>query len=233
MRLPSLQQGILLRRYERFLADIETLDGDTITVHCPNTGAMTGCAEPGSAAYYSTSDNPKRKYACTLELVETVNGMVSVNTTRANSLVAEALANQSIEPLKQFGRIKAEQNIPGGGGRFDFLLSNEQGQSAFVEVKSVTLCSSDKLGEFPDAVSERALKHLYALERMLSLGHRSVLVFCAQHCGIDRVAPAAFIDPRYAVVLAEVMAAGVEVYALRCTTDTKDMSINRQLSFSA
>ena len=233
MRLPSLQQGILLRRYERFLADIETLDGDTITVHCPNTGAMTGCAEPGSAAYYSTSDNPKRKYACTLELVETVNGMVSVNTTRANSLVAEALANQSIEPLKQFGRIKAEQNIPGGGGRFDFLLSNEQGQSAFVEVKSVTLCSSEKLGKFPDAVSERALKHLYALERMLSLGHRGVLVFCAQHCGIERVAPAATIDPKYAVVLAEVMAAGVEVYALGCTTDTKNMSINRQLTFSS
>ena len=233
MRLPSLQQGILLRRYKRFLADIETLDGDTITVHCPNTGAMTGCAEPGSVAYYSTSDNPKRKYACTLELVETVNGMVSVNTTRANSLVAEALANQSIEPLKQFGQIKAEQNIPGGGGRFDFLLGNEQGQSAFVEVKSVTLCSSDKLGEFPDAVSERALTHLYALERMLSLGHRGVLVFCAQHCGIERVAPAAAIDPKYAVVLAEVMAAGVEVYALGCTTDTKDMSINRQLTFSA
>ena len=233
MRLPSLQQGILLRRYKRFLADIETLDGDTITVHCPNTGAMTGCAEPGSVAYYSTSDNPKRKYACTLELVETVNGMVSVNTTRANSLVAEALANQSIEPLKQFGQIKAEQNIPGGGGRFDFLLGNEQGQSAFVEVKSVTLCSSDKLGEFPDAVIERALKHLYALERMLSLGHRGVLVFCAQHCGIERVAPAAAIDPKYAVLLAEVMAAGVEVYALGCTTDTKDMSINRQLTFSA
>ena len=99
----------MLRRYKRFLADIETLDGDTITVHCPNTGAMTGCAEPGSVAYYSTSDNPKRKYAYTLELVETVNGMVSVNTTRANSLVAEALANQSIESLKQFGQIKAEQ----------------------------------------------------------------------------------------------------------------------------
>ena len=231
MKLPPLQQGILLRRYKRFLADVETQSGNTITVHCPNTGAMTGCAEPGSVAYYSTSDNPKRKYPCTLELVETINGLVSVNTGRANSLVAEALAKQDIAPLRQFDQIKAEQNIPGGGGRFDFLLGNAQGQSAFVEVKSVTLYSSNGLGEFPDAVSERALKHLHALERMLSLGHRAVLIFCAQHCGVERVTAAAAIDPKYAQGLAEVMAAGVEGYAVGCVTDTHEMHINRQLSF--
>jgi sugar fermentation stimulation protein A len=230
VKLPPLQQGILLRRYKRFLADVETQSGDTITVHCPNTGAMTGCAEPGSVAYYSTSDNPKRKYPCTLELVETINGLVSVNTGRANSLVAEALAKQDIAPLRQFDQIKAEQNIPGGGGRFDFLLGNAQGQSAFVEVKSVTLYSSNGLGEFPDAVSERALKHLHALERMLSLGHRAVLIFCAQHFGVERVTAAAAIDPKYAQGLAEVMAAGVEVYAVGCVTDTHEMHINRQLS---
>ena len=124
MNLPELHKGTLLRRYKRFLADIDTAEGTVITVHCPNTGAMTGCADPGSIAYYSVSDNPKRKYPCTLEFVETTAGLVSVNTGRANILVGEALAKEKIVALKGYTDIKAESKIPDGGGRFDFLARN-------------------------------------------------------------------------------------------------------------
>ncbi len=232
MNLPELQKGKLIRRYKRFLADIETGEGELITVHCPNTGAMTGCVEPGSTAYYSVSDNPKRKYPCTLEFVQTTVGLVSVNTGRANTLVGEALAAEQITSLAGYTDIKAESKIPDGGGRFDFLARNADQASAFIEVKSVTLYTQDGAGEFPDAVSERALKHVHALKRMVSLGHRGVLIFCAQHCGIHRVSPARSIDPAYARGLEEAIEAGVEVYAAGCVTDLTTMSIDRTIPFS-
>lgn len=231
MTLPELFSGTLVRRYKRFLADVVTAKGDTITVHCPNTGAMTGCIDPDSTVYYSQSDNPKRKYPCTLEFVETPAGLVSVNTGRANTLVGEALAQGRIQPLSDFLDIKAEAKIPDGGGRFDFLAFNPAGNAAYVEVKSVTLLRQAGRGEFPDAVSERALKHVVALQRMVASGHRGVLIFCAQHCGIESVSPAAAIDPNYARGLAEAAEAGVEVYALACKTDLETMSIDRQINF--
>lgn len=232
MNLPPLQRGTLVRRYKRFLADIETIEGEVITVHCPNTGAMTGCAEPGSPAYYSFSDNPKRKYPCTLEIIETPDGLVSVNTGRANTLVGEALAARVIGPLADFRSIKAEAKIPDGDGRFDFLLHDRHGKSAFVEVKSVTLHRHSGVGQFPDAVSERALKHVTALQRMVSIGHRGVLIFCAQHCGIEQVSPASIVDPAYALGLIEAIDKGVEVYAMGCATDLRTMEIDRQIEFS-
>jgi sugar fermentation stimulation protein A len=193
---------------------------------------MTGCADPGSVAYFSVSDNPKRKYPYTLEFVETAMGLVSVNTGRANALVGEALAAEQIISLAGYTDIKAESKIPDGGGRFDFLARNAKQVSAFIEVKSVTLYTENGAGEFPDAVSERALKHVHALKRMVSLGHRGVLIFCAQHCGISRVSPARSIDPAYAQGLEEAIEAGVEVYAAGCVTDLKTMRIDRAIVFS-
>ena len=232
MNLPELHKGRLLRRYKRFLADIDTDEGTVITVHCPNTGAMTGCVDPGSVAYYSVSDNPKRKYPCTLEFVETKAGLVSVNTGRANTLVGEALAQERIIDLKGYTDIKAESKIPDGGGRFDFLARNAAQTCAFIEVKSVTLYTGEGAGEFPDAVSERALKHVHALQRMVAMGHRGVLIFCAQHCGINHVSPAQSIDPAYAQGLEEAMEGGVEILAAGCVTDLKTMRIDRIIPFS-
>lgn len=231
MKLPVLYSGVLVRRYKRFLADIDTAQGESITAHCPNTGAMTGCAEPGSTVYFSLSDNPKRKYPHTLELVETSLGMVSVNTGRANSLVGEALEAQKIAALAGYSDIKAEAKIPDGGGRFDFLLRGPEKPDVFVEVKSVSLSQGNGLGAFPDAVSERALKHVNALKRMVETGHRGVLLFCAQHCGIERVTPARSIDPAYARGLEVAIDAGVEVYALGCATDLTTMQIDREIEF--
>jgi sugar fermentation stimulation protein A len=146
--------------------------------------------------------------------------------------VGEALAEGAIGPLADFHSIKAEAKIPDGGGRFDFLLRDPQRKSAFVEVKSVTLYRHSGVGQFPDAVSERALKHVIALQRMVSIGHRGVLIFCAQHCGIEQVSPASIVDPTYARGLIEAIDKGVEVYAMGCATDLQTMSIDRQIEFS-
>ncbi len=232
LKLPDLAGGTLLKRYKRFLADLELDDGSLITAHCPNTGAMTGCAEPGSRAWVSRSDNAKRKYPHTLEFVETPQGVVSVNTGRANLLAGEALRQGRVLPeLSRGSAWRAEVAIPEGDGRFDFALVDEE-RPIYVEVKSVTLHRGDGLGLFPDAVSARALKHVQALVRRVAAGDRGVLLFCAQHCGIDRVGIAQDIDPAYAEAVEDAVARGVEVFALGCSTDLDTMEISTRLPFA-
>jgi sugar fermentation stimulation protein A len=231
MKLPALQSGVLVRRYKRFLADIETEAGALLTAHCPNTGAMTGCAEPGSPVWYSQSDNPKRKYPHTLEIVQSASGLVSVNTGRANALVAEALAAGVILELAGCTDIKAEAKIPEGDGRFDFRLEMPDGKTAYIEVKSATLYVGDGEGAFPDAVSTRALKHVQALLRRVQAGERGILIFCAQHCGIGSVRAAGEVDADYAAALTSARDQGVEVLAYGCQTDLCEMSIDRKLPF--
>ena len=229
MDLPELHEGVLRRRYKRFLADIETKAG-ALTAHCPNTGAMTGCAEPGWSVWYSLSDNPKRKYAATWEIVDTEQGHCSVNTGRANHLVKEAIEDGVIQELSG-QTIRTEAPIPDGSGRFDLLVDD-----AYVEVKSVTLRREDGVGEFPDAVSARALKHVRALEAVVAEGYRGVLIFCAQHTGINAVRPALSIDPAYAQGLTDAIGNGVEVYAYGITLDLEArparIRIDRALPFS-
>lgn len=230
MKLPPLREGTLQRRYKRFLADIELDDGTRLTAHCPNTGAMTGCADPGSRAWVSVADNPQRKYPHTLELVQTPHGLVSVNTGRANLLVGEALRLGTIAELSTATAIKAEAKIPEGNGRFDFQVMLPD-DTAWVEVKSTTLLLADGLGAFPDAVSSRALKHVQALLKRVQAGDRGVLIFCAQHCGITAVRPAHEIHPEYAAALQAAVEQGVEVLAYGCTTDLTQMTISGRLPF--
>ena len=208
---PPLQRATLIRRYKRFLADVETAAGETLTLHCPNTGAMTGCADPGSDAWYSTSTNERRKYAHTLEMVGDGDGhLIGINSVRANALVVEALAAGMLPGFPAHARVRREVAIPGQPGRLDLLVGD-----IFVEVKSVTLKLADS-GAFPDAVSVRATRHLDALARLQRRGRRAALVFCVQHTGIDRVRSADEIDPDYGHALRRAVADGVYVVALRC-----------------
>jgi sugar fermentation stimulation protein A len=231
LKLPQLQRGTLLRRYKRFLADVELEDGSVLTTHCPNTGAMTGCAEPGSPVWYSRSDNTDRKYPHTLEMVNTPAGYVSVNTGRANALVGEAIASNVIQELRGALEVKAEAKIPEGNGRFDFLVTLPKIR-AWVEVKSTTLLVADGVGAFPDAVSSRALKHVEALVKRVQAGDRGVLIFCAQHCGIRSVRAAQEIHPEYAESLHAAIEQGVEVLAYGCDTDLRHMAIDAPLPFT-
>lgn len=230
MQLPPLKPGRLVKRYKRFLADIETEQG-LLTAHCPNTGAMTGCAEPGWDVWYSLSDNPKRKYAATWELVATDRGICCVNTGFANKLVHEAVAEGFIQGVGDPATLKREVAIPAGNGRFDLALE-DGAQRVFIEVKSVTLCRDQQAGVFPDAVSTRATKHVSELLNCVHAGDRGVLIFCAQHCGIESVAPAVDIDPDYAAAVASAAEQGVEVLAYGCSTDFNEMRIDRPLEFA-
>lgn len=231
MKFKDLQPARLLRRYKRFLADVELPNGQQMTVHCPNTGAMTGCDEPGSRIWLQPSDNPKRKYRYTWTLVETAAGdLVCIHSALANTLVAEALAQQRVDALRGYVKCQPEFKLP-GGERIDFLLSDER-QRCLVEVKCVTLLGADG-GLFPDAISKRATRHLDALMAARAQGDRAVLLFACLHTGIESVAAAADIDPVYAERLRQAQSAGVEVSAWSATISPREMRLGQPLPLRA
>ncbi|WP_239952896.1 DNA/RNA nuclease SfsA [Pantoea sp. Z09] len=212
---PPLKPARLIARYKRFLADVVTPEGETLTIHCANTGAMTGCATPGDRVWYSTSDSLTRKYPHSWELTETQQGhWICVNTLRANQLVKEALAADLIPALSGYQRCQAEVKYGAEKSRIDFLLQAADRRNCYIEVKSVTLLHQGK-GYFPDAVTVRGQKHLRELSAVAAAGHRAVLLFAVLHSGIEDVSPARHIDARYADQLVQAQQDGVEILAYR------------------
>ena len=212
---PELESGVLIKRYKRFLADIMLPNGQEITIHCPNTGSMKNCLFPGEKVWFSSSDNPKRKYAHTWELMQTdQQHYIGINTGRANALAEEAINRQVITELLGYEHLKREVKYGSENSRIDILLTSQNRPECYIEVKSCTLLE-DQMGYFPDAVTTRGQKHLRELIHMVELGHRAVLLFVVQHSGITSVKPARHIDPHYADLLEQAVANGVEVLAYK------------------
>ncbi|ETI60251.1 DNA/RNA nuclease SfsA [Marinomonas profundimaris] len=230
MNFPTpLIEGTLIKRYKRFLSDIQLLSGEVVVAHCPNTGSMKRCQQDGARVWLSESDNPKRKLAYTWELVEVDEVYLAcINTGYPNKLVGEAVANGVIKELSGYAEQKAEVKY-GEKSRIDWLLTGDDGGKCYVEVKNVTLLEEDGLGYFPDAITERGRKHLYELAKMVEEGHRAVMLFCVSHTGIDSVTPAAHVDEKYAKAFEEVVARGVEVLAYRVAIDLNGMAISARI----
>jgi len=214
---PPLQPATLMRRYKRFLADVVLPTGEEITVHTPNTGAMTGCADPGSTVFLRDVDNPRRKYRYSWEMTENSQGvMVGVHTGLTNALVREAIEGGVVAELQGYGRIRQEVKYGEEGSRIDLLLEGHpDGRDCYVEIKNVTTCDEQGFGYFPDAVSSRASKHLRELMGVVEQGGRGVIFFCVQRSDVQAVRPADEIDPLYGETLRQALAAGVEALACR------------------
>ncbi|MGY4492372.1 DNA/RNA nuclease SfsA [Pseudomonas sp. TE3610] len=228
---PPLQEGRLLRRYKRFLADIRTLDGEELTIHCPNTGSMFNCMVEGGQVWFSRSNDPKRKLPGTWEISETPQGRLAcVNTARANRLVEEALNAGVITELAGFTALKREVAYGEEGSRVDFCLQYPEGP-AYVEVKSVTLgYDGTAVAAFPDAVTQRGAKHLRELATLARNGVRAVQLYCVNLTGIEAVRPAGEIDAAYAEALKVAVEAGVEVLAYGVHLDSERVYVNRRLN---
>ncbi len=220
--------GTLIRRYKRFLADVTLEDGQILTVHCPNSGAMTGCAKPGSKAYFSDSMNPKRKLRHTLEVVETGDVSICVNTHRANALVQEALIDGRVPELSGFNELLREVPYGQERSRIDILLKFGE-QDCYVEVKNATLHLGDGVVAFPDAVTSRGQKHLRELMSMVEHGHRAALIYCVARTDARVVRAAYEIDPKYSELLSKAKALGVEVYAIKIEINVPFMTLTQRL----
>ncbi len=206
-----LRRGRLVRRYQRFLADIELDDGSQVTAHCTNSGRMTTCCQPGWPVCLSKSHNPKRKLMYTWEMIHNGTCWIGINTTVPNRLAAEAVAAGQIPELGGYPLIEREKRY-GQNSRIDLLLRDGQ-RRCYVEVKNVTLLEPDGSVRFPDAVTERGRKHLHELMDMVRQGHRAVMLYIIQRTDGTCFRPAWEVDPAYAETLVEAVAAGVELLA--------------------
>jgi sugar fermentation stimulation protein A len=216
-----------MRRYKRFLADVQLLDGTQVVAHCPNPGSMKTMKEEGSRVWLSASNNPKRKLPYTWELVESEGAMTLVHTGRANAIVEEALRAGVVEPLAGFERLEREVAY-GSKSRLDFQLHWAK-QSCFVEVKNVTMADGSGRCAFPDSVTARGSRHLRELMSITAEGVRAVLLFCCSRAGTDRIRPADEIDPVYGETLREAAGAGVEIMAYGCDVSSSGVLLTEAL----
>ena len=226
MVLPQpLVAGRLVRRYKRFLADIELEDGSLVTAHTPNTGSMQQCAVPGQQVLLSKSDNPKRKLAWSWELVRVNEHWVDINTHRANRVVEEALRDNV---LRCFQNYSVRPEFPFAESRIDFMLEGEN-EKVLLEVKNVTLCCQPGVACFPDAVTTRGQKHLRDLMLAKEQGWRAVIFFLVQRGDAQTFSPADEIDAEYGRLLREAVSCGVEALAYRTLVSSESSRVDQQI----
>ena len=231
MRFPGpLTEGRLVRRYKRFLADVELADGSLVTAHCANPGAMLGLVEPGRPVLLSASTNPARKLAWSWELVEAdLPGgpqWIGINTARPNALVAEAFHEGRLPPLAGATSWRAE--VPyGKASRVDFLAGDADGP-IHVEVKNCHLMREPGLAEFPDCVAARSARHMDELAEVVRLGGRALVIWVVQ-MRAERFAVAGNLDPGFAAAFRRARDAGVGAHAFTCRIDRSEVTIGDEI----
>ena len=222
----KLLQGILIKRYKRFFADIN-FKNQIITAHCPNSGSMMGLIEKGNIVWFSKSDNPKRKLKYTLEIIKVKKNLVGINTLITNKLVLEALKSKKIKNLIPFNKIKTESKFS-KNTRFDFLLFNGK-TKCYLEVKNVTLVRNENVAEFPDAITSRGTKHLNELINAKKCGYQSYILYLIQRENCKNFKIADDIDKDYKIAFNKAIKAGVKMLCYDCKISNEEVKLNNQI----
>lgn len=225
----KLVKGKIIKRYKRFLADIELDSGEFITAHTANTGSMKTCWEPGWKVLCSYHDNPKRKLKYSLELTHNGNSWILVNTSLPNKIGKEAIEKNLIKELTGYDHIKPEAKI--GESRIDLLLTKDSGEKCYVEIKNVTLKGDDDLALFPDGVTTRGQKHLRELMQIKASGDRACMLYIVNRSDVTSFSPAAHIDPVYAELLKEAEAKGVEILVYQTKITPSEVVISSAIPY--
>lgn len=224
---PPLLPGRLIRRYKRFLADIELNTGEIITAHCANPGALLGGTTPGLPVWVSHLPSPTRKLAYNWQIVEIDNTYVGVNTSLPNQLVEEAILAGKITELTGYHTLKKEVRY-GENSRIDWLLTSPDTPPCYVEVKNVHLKRKEG-AEFPDSVTTRGTKHLRELEAVVTQGARAVMLYIIQRNDCSHFSFANDIDPVYAATAAQAFTNGVEALAYLCTVTPEGIEVGERV----
>lgn len=227
VKWPPLISGTLISRYKRFLADVRLESGEIITAHCPNSGAMTGCSQPGRKVFISFHDDPRRKLKYTWQLIDMPTSLVGVNTMIPNRLVAQSIKQGLIGDLLGYRNVFTEIKV-GKNSRIDLLLENSEKDRCYVEVKNCTLVENGQ-ALFPDAVTSRGKKHLVELQGLVNQGYRCVMFYLIQRMDSQKFSPADQIDPGYGKELRKAVSNGVEILAYDVRIDYEHIKIHRQV----
>ena len=222
-----LVRGRLIKRYKRFLTDVELEDGSIVVAHCTNSGSMKSCIEEGAPVYLSPAQDPKRKTRFTWEMILINGKWVGINTGLPNQIVFDAIWDRQIPGLDQYTRVKRE--VKYGDSRFDVYAENEN-ERCYIEVKNVTMKVGNK-ALFPDAVTTRGQKHLKTLMEVKKAGIRAVMFYVIQRQDIESFGPAKDIDPEYAATLKEAYENGVEIFAYMAEVTPEGIDLLKQLPF--
>jgi len=227
MKLNHLTEGKLLKRYKRFLADVELNNGDIITAHCTNTGSMKSCIEIGAPVLLSHADNPHRKTAYTWEMIKINDRWVGVNTQMANKIAFDLLKKNAIPNLENLRELKSEVKFE--DSRFD-IFGLDGDREVWMEVKNVSM-KVDEFVLFPDAITTRGQKHLKTLMRAIDLGHRAVMIYLIQRTDVSLFGAAKDIDPDYASLLQKAHKKGVEIYPVQVKLSPTSIELFRILNY--
>ena len=224
----EMRRGIILKRYKRFLADIQ-LEGEErpIVAHVPNTGSMKTCWEAGQKVLCSYENNPKRKLQYTLQMTHNGESWIMVNTSATNDLAVEAIENGTISELLGYQKLKREVKV--GNSRIDILLDYGRERPCYVEVKNVTLAGEERAALFPDAVSERGQKHLRELMALVNGGKRGCMLYVVNRDDVGHFAPAESIDPVYASLLRQAAKVGVEILAYQSQLNSHEVTVAKKM----
>ncbi len=229
-----LLKGRLIKRYKRFMADVELENGETVTAHCANSGSMLSVNEPGAEVWISPAKNPDRKLKYTWEMIRIGRSLVGINTSHPNALVYDAIAAGKVSELTGYADARREVKY-GKNSRIDVLLEDDKKGLCYVEVKNVTMRRNLKAGapvEFPDGVTARGAKHLVELSDMVRDGHRAVMFYLVQRGdGAGGVTIARDIDPNYGEALDKARAAGVEILAYGCKLTPEGITLAKPVAF--
>ena len=224
----KLLQGTLIKRYKRFFADIK-YKNEVITAHCPNPGSMMGLLDSGNKVWFSISSNPNRKLKYTLQIIEVEKKMVGVNTQLANKIILEALNKKKIKKLIKFNNIRTEVKFS-DKTRFDFLISNSK-KKCFLEVKNVTLKRTEKIAEFPDAITSRGTKHLKELIVAKKQGFESYILYLIQREDCKSFKIAKDIDEEYKIAFNKALKSGVKILCYDCRLNNEEIKLNKQINY--
>ena len=222
MQYSDIHKAVFLERPNRFIAHC-TVDGMLETVHVKNTGRCRELLVPGATVYLEKSSNPNRKTAYDLVTVETPFGLVNMDAAAPNQVAGELLRAGAI--LSSPTLVQPEVRF--GASRLDFYAENDR-QRLFVEVKGVTLESGGHV-YFPDAPTERGVRHLHTLMQAVEQGHRATAFFVVQMENVLDFAPNDGTHPAFGQALRQAAEAGVQVLAYSCHVTPKEMEIDREI----
>ncbi|MFM8234426.1 MAG: DNA/RNA nuclease SfsA [Holophagaceae bacterium] len=205
--------GTIIKRYKRFLVDVELPNGQIVTSHSTNTGSMTSCWEPGDPALIKHVDDPNRKLKYTLIACKREDTWVGVDTASPQRLILELLESGDCFGLKHIKELRTEVKYGSESSRID-IWGRCRGQEIYIEIKNTTL-KRGRWVSFPDAVTERGTKHLRELQKMISKGHRAALIYVVQRNDVSFFDVARDIDPQYYKEWTKAVRKGLEIYPIR------------------